>query len=247
MKLPFLGSHPFAVDARFDYSCTLTYAVLAKDIQAQLPSCLEPDTFEDDWGFVAVAVVQTRRLRPAGFPQWLGRDFILIGYRFFVRYKNADGRSLRGLYVLRSETDKRSMSWLGNLFTGYRYVATDVGVEVMEDRMRVESPRTGLSLEMDLRESDGLPEESPFRQWSEARRFSGPMPFTFSADEVKRRVVVVEGVRSEWKPCPVRVVQHRVPYLVQLGFGNARLANAFVVRNVPYHWKKGVSHPWPQT
>ena len=244
MNLPFLGAHPFAVDAEFDDSCTLTFAVPVEEVRARLPSCLEPDVFENQWGFVAVAVVRTRNLRPAGFPKWLGRNFVLVGYRFFVRYRSAGGRTLRGLYILRSETDKRSMTWLGNLFTGYRYATTDVRVETTGEQMRVASPGTGLSLEMDLGDGANLPEGSPFHQWSEARRFSGPMPFTFSADPSKRRVLVVEGVRSEWKPRPVRVVRHRIPYLDQLGFVGARLANAFVVNHVPYHWKKGVSEPW---
>lgn len=244
MKHSLLGAHPFAVDAEFDDSCTLTFAVPVEEIRTRLPACLEPDSFEDRWGFVAVAVVRTRNLRPSGFPKWLGRNFVLVGYRYFVRYRGLGGRSLRGLYILRSETDKRSMAWLGNLFTGYRYARTDVRVVTSGERMEVESPGTGLSLEMDLGEGAGLPEGSPFRQWAEARRFSGPMPFTFSPDERKRRVVVVEGVRSEWKPRPVRVVRHRIPYMDQLGFTEVRLANAFLVRHVPYHWKKGVSEPW---
>lgn len=244
MNVPRLRSHPFAVEAFFDDSCTLTFAVPVEEVRARLPSCLEPDVFEDRWGFVAVAVVRTRQLRPSGFPKWLGRNFVLIGYRFFVRYRGVGGRSLRGLYILRSETDRRSMTWLGNLFTGYRYVTTDVQVATSGNQLHVDSPGTGLSMDVDLAEGAGLPEESPFHAWAEARRFSGPMPFTFSADPATRRVLVVEGVRSEWKPRPVRVVRHQIPFLNQLGLREVRLANAFVVANVPYHWKKGVSEPW---
>jgi uncharacterized protein YqjF (DUF2071 family) len=245
MKLPFVGAHPFAVDARFDYSCTLTFAVPKEEIQARLPACLEPDVFEDRWGFIAVAVVRTCGLRPAGFPSWLGRDFVLVGYRLFVRYRGAGGRSLRGLYILRSETDKRAMTWLGNVFTGYRYATIDVRVGTEGDRLHVESRDTGLTIDADLGEGAGLPEGSPFNLWTEARRFSGPMPFTFSADSAARRVLIVEGVRSEWVPRPIRVLGYKIPYLDEIGLGGCRLANAFVVKNVPYHWKKGVSEPWP--
>ena len=129
MSFPFLNANPFAVDAWFDSSCTLTFAEPKEQVAARIPECLEPDTHDDRWGFVAVAIVQTRHLRPAGFPKWLGSDFILVGYRFFVRYKSASGRSLRGLYILRSETDKTRMALLGNLFTRYRYVKTDIHIE----------------------------------------------------------------------------------------------------------------------
>ncbi len=245
MKLCLPRANPFAVDAWFDYSCTLTFALPKAEIVAQLPSCLEPDTFDDQWGFVAVAVVQTRHLRPAGFPKSLGHDFVLVGYRYFVRYRSAAGRNLRGLYILRSETDKKRMELLGNIFTRYRYVETGVRVEERNERLRIESPRTGLEIEVDLHEDGALPEGSPFTRWEDARKFSGPLPFTFTCEAEKKRVLIVEGVRSDWKPKPVRVLSHHIPFLSELGHGNCILANAFVVRDIPYHWKKGTAEPWP--
>jgi hypothetical protein len=238
-------ANPFAVDAWFDYSCTLTFAVPKEDIALRLPSCLEPDVFDGRWGFIAVAVVQTRGLRPSGFPRILGRDFVLVGYRYFVRYRSSSGRNLRGLYILRSETDKKSMELLGNIFTRYRYVETGVTVTEQDEQLRIASPRTGLEIEVDLTNSDELPEGSPFSRWEEARKFSGPLPFTFTCEAEKKRVLIVEGVRSDWKPRPVRVLHHDIPFIAGLGHGNAVLANAFVVKNIPYHWKKGSSEPWP--
>jgi hypothetical protein len=47
MNLCLPRANPFAVDAWFDYSCTLTFAVPREEIAARLPSCLEPDTFDD--------------------------------------------------------------------------------------------------------------------------------------------------------------------------------------------------------
>ena len=72
MNLCLPRANPFAVDAWFEYSCTLTFAVPHEQIAARLPSCLEPDTFDGKWGFIAVAVVRTRHLRPTGFPKFLG-------------------------------------------------------------------------------------------------------------------------------------------------------------------------------
>ena len=239
-------ANPFAVDAWFDSSCTLTFAVPAEDISARLPNCLMPDTFEGRWGFIAVAVVQTRRLRPAGFPAFLGHDFVLAGYRYFVRYRSASGRSLRGLYIVRSETDKRSMEWLGNLVTRYHYVKTDLRVTKSGQRMDVSSPGTGLAISVDTAPGAGLPEGSPFTRQEDARRFSGPLPFTFTCERHKNRVLIVEGVRADWKPRPVTVLSHRIPHLETLGLGHAILANAFIVENIPYHWKKGVAEPWPE-
>lgn len=248
MKLCLPRANPFPVDAWFDSSCTLTFAVPAEEIAARLPNCLVPDTYDGRWGFVAVAVVQTRKLRPTGFPEILGSDFILLGYRYFVRYRSATGRNLRGLYILRSETDSRRMEVLGNLITRYRYVKTDVKIVGTKHSLRVSSIDSGLEIEIDLNNDapTDLPLGSPFPSWQDARKFSGPLPFTFTCEAEKQRVLIVEGVRSDWKPRPVRVVKCHVPYLDQLGFTQLALANAFVVRNIPYHWKKGVAEPWPQ-
>ena len=207
----------------------------------------EPDTFQDRWGFIAVAVVQTRQLRPSGFPKCLGSDFILIGYRYFVRYRSASGQTLRGLYILRSETDKTRMEWLGNLLTRYRYVKTDIRLTESAGKLRVESQQTELRIEMDLQAEPPapLPDGSPFGSWNEARRFSGPLPFTFSAERADNLVSIVEGVRSHWKPRPVRVLSYRIPFLQDLGAKDAILANAFIVQDVPYHWKAGRVEDWP--
>ena len=245
MKLCLPRANPFAVNAWFDYSCTLTFAVPKEEIAARLPSCLEPDAYDNKWGFIAVAVVRTRHLRPVGFPRFLGHDFVLVGYRYFVRYRSANGRNLRGLYILRSETDKKRMAMLGNIFTRYRYVRTDVRVSAENNHLRVDSKDTGLVIEVDLADNGTLPDGSPFTRWEDARKFSGPLPFTFTCEAEKKRVLIVEGVRSDWKPQPVRVLSHHIPFLSDLGHDDAILANAFVVKNIPYHWKKGSAEPWP--
>ncbi|MEM1084055.1 MAG: DUF2071 domain-containing protein [Verrucomicrobiota bacterium] len=241
-----MRSNPFAVEAWFDYSITLTFAVPLAELKERLPPSLLADDFENQFGFVAVAMVKTRRLRPKGLPAFLGRNFILIGYRYFVRFQSKNGRRLRGLLILRSETDSPRMVTLGNLFTSYKYTKTGIRLEPKGNLMTADDPETGLYIEADLKPDHEvrIPESSPFQDWKQARRFSGPMPFTFSDDALRREVRIVEGVRSNWKPSPVEVREWKIPYLKSLGFSETRLANAFVVRDVPYHWKAGRSEPW---
>src|SRR4030095_11180368 len=97
-----LRNHPFAVEAFFKSSLVLTFAVNVDEIKKLLPECLEPDNYDNKWGFLAVAMVQTQNLRPKGFPKFMGNNFILVGYRIFTRYTNHAGKNLRGLYILRS-------------------------------------------------------------------------------------------------------------------------------------------------
>lgn len=105
--LSFLKKHPFAVEAFFESSIVLTFAFPKEQLVDLIPECLELDTFEEKWGFIAVAMVQTKGMRPKGFPRFLGRDFFLMGYRIFVRYTTSSGRRLRGLYIMKSDTDSR--------------------------------------------------------------------------------------------------------------------------------------------
>jgi len=110
-----LKCHPFPVQAHFRQSLVL-----------RLPKPLTLDTFNDTHAFVAIAMVQTEKLRPQGFPAWAGNDFFLAGYRVFVRYTNRAGKRLRGLYILESQTDRSKMEFLGNLMTHYNYTRIDV-------------------------------------------------------------------------------------------------------------------------
>lgn len=126
--LSLLKNHPFAIEAFFESSLIMTFAFPKETIQHLIPESLALDTFNNKWAFIAVAMVQTKKLRPKGFPEFMGNNFFLIGYRVFVRYKNNAGKSLRGLYILKSETDKKKMEFLGNIFTYYNYTTTDINL-----------------------------------------------------------------------------------------------------------------------
>ncbi len=115
----FLKNHPFAVEAFFKESLVLSFAVPKEELQSLIPECLELDVFDGKWAFIAAAMVQTEALRPKGFPEIFGKNFFLIGHRVFVRYTNEAGKKSRGLYILKSETDKKTMEFFGNLFTHY--------------------------------------------------------------------------------------------------------------------------------
>src|SRR5262245_53258334 len=100
-----LKRHPFDVVAHFEDVLVLTYALPAADLQPLLPRGLELDVFDDGAervGFVAIAMVSVRGMRPAFFPRWLGQRFILVGTRVFVRHRDAAGRTRRGLRILES-------------------------------------------------------------------------------------------------------------------------------------------------
>ena len=179
--LSFLKNHPFAVETHFESSTVLTFAVKKEELESFIPECLTLDTFEDEWAFMAVALVKTKGLRPKGFPKFMGNDFYLAGYRVFVRYTDTRGKSLRGLFIIKSETNKKKMEFFGNIFTHYNYTTTDISDETKNDVRTVSSKLSNFSFSMDVKEGEkNLPKGSPFEDWKTARRFAGPLPFTFT-------------------------------------------------------------------
>ncbi|GGD29304.1 DUF2071 domain-containing protein [Hyunsoonleella pacifica] len=236
-----LKNHPFAVEAYFESSLVLTFAFPKDELEHLIPECLELDTFKNKWAFIAVAMVQTKDLRPKGFPKFIGNDFFLIGYRIFVRYKTSEGKRLRGLYILKSETDKKRMAFVGNIFTHYNYSSTDINFSD-ED---VTSNKSKFKIRFNLEEQeDPLPTKSPFSNWKEARRFAGPLPFTFTYNNISKEVLIIEGVRQNWKPSPIKIEDYNINFLNNLNLKGIVLANAFIINKIPYHWKKGKIDLW---
>lgn len=240
-----LKNHPFAVEAFFENSTVLTFAVPKVKLEKLIPTCLTLDTYDDQWGFIAIATVQTKALRPKGFPAFLGSDFFLIGYRIFVKYVNNKGKRLRGLYIIKSETDSEMMSFFGNIFTHYNYTTTDILQSFNDNIKTIQSLKSNFKLNIETNMEDiPLPKNSPFPDWKTARRFAGPLPFTFTVNEKEKSILIIEGVRSNWTPRPIQVVDYDFEFLYQLKLENYNLANAFEISNIPYYWKKGVVEKW---
>jgi uncharacterized protein YqjF (DUF2071 family) len=238
--MSFLKDHPFAVEAFFDSTLVLTFAVPYKELEHFLPYCFDLDKYEKTWAFFAVATVQTRDLRPKGFPKILGSDFYLTGYRLFVTFHDSAGRKHRGLYILKSETDSKKMMYLGNFFTHYNYSMTDVKQTQTGTLIEIKSDTSGFHILVDTNNPEmEMPKNSPLEDWKDARRFTGPLPYTFRFDKTKKAVLSVLGGRRNWKPQLVKVLDYNIPYLNELNIKGAVLASAFLMKDIPYFWKKG--------
>ena len=245
-----LRRHPFAVDAHFEHCLVLTFALPEAALAPLLPPGLTVDAV-DGQGFLAIALVQTRGLRPAGWPRALGQDFFLSGYRVFARFRTASGRTLRGLRILRSDTDRRRMAILGNRLTHYHYRPCRAEVRcdgaMMSVRIRTPRSEADLDVEADLAPAAAPPEGSPFADLRAARKFAGPLPFTFDHEPQTRSIVVIEGERQAWDPRPVTVRSWRSSFLEGRFAGHRPvLANAFYVAGIDYRWKRGVVEPIPE-
>jgi hypothetical protein len=232
-----LRRHPISVSAHFRHSLVLAYALPASVLEPLLPPTLEPDR-HGELGFAAAAFVQTERMRPSFLPPALGLDFFLGGYRIFVRV--ADRPSLRGLYIIRSDTDRRLLTFFGNALTSYRYRTVDASCRCENGTLEI-LVRPGVRISADLsRRPAPLPPSSPFASLTEARRFAGPLPYTFHHEPETGLLLSVRGVRSSWTPEPVSVEIQELAFFTAERFGvEPTLANAFYVGGIDYRWERG--------
>ncbi len=220
----------------------LSFAIPKAELAPLLPAPLTLDCYED-LAFMAIALVETKGLRPKGFPKIIGRDFFLMGYRLFVNYHSKTGKKYRGLYILKSFTNRKMMELAGNTFTHYNYQTCDFRKHFEGDHLHCTSKKGRLAISIDRREVEAqLPEGSPFKDWKTARKFAGPLPFTFTVkgDEI----LIIQGVRSNWKPKAIKVDDYNIGFINDFKFENCQLANAFEVTNIPYYWKKAKVEKW---
>ncbi|MEV1025105.1 DUF2071 domain-containing protein [Streptomyces sp. NPDC050264] len=249
-----LQRHPIAIKAHFAHSLVLTYALSAEALRPLVPPGLELDTYrateqDPELGFVAAALVDTRALRPARLPARFGGNFRLTGYRIFTRFRTPGGRTMRGLRILRSDTDSRLMSLGGNALTRYNYRLARIssqlnaGGDTLDFRVDSADGQADLQVRAHLHSAPApLPVASPFADQHAARRFAGPLPYTFEHEPQTRSVVIVKAFRAHWDPQPVSVDVHRLTFFDHGPLAGTRpvLANAFHVADVDYGWHRGL-------
>lgn len=241
-----LRRHPFPVSAYFEHCLVVTYAFPTRALTPLLAPGLELDT-HNGAGFIAAAFVQTRGLRPAFLPGVCGQDFFLAGYRVFVKHRTGGMCTRRGLRILRSDADRRLMVWGGNLLTHYNYRLCRADVEAGPGSLTIRVRTPGASADIDLdayigQEAAAIPDGSPFVDAREARRFAGPLPYTFDYEPETRSIIRIKGVRRKWSPLPVRVDVREMGFLRTGALADYEpvRASAFYVAGVPYLWERGV-------
>jgi len=244
-----LKRHPLLIRAHFKFTLVLTYAFPGAVLRPLLPPGLTLDVTSTDIGFLAIALVETDHMRPDFLPAWAGSNFFLSGYRIFSRFQSNNGHNLRGLRILRSDTDSAMMAMAGNLLTHYQYQHSKIkrSRNGNTQTISVESPdgKADLELEADLAGPEVLPPGSCFADKREALKFAGPLPFTFNYESETNSIVRVEGVREEWHPRLITVDVKKATYFDQPPFagaegGNKNLVSAFYLEDIPYYWKPGV-------
>ena len=241
-----LRRHPIAIHAHFRHCLTLTYALPPGVLRMLVPPGLELDTYNGH-AFLAVALVQTESLKPAWLPERCGQNFFLAGYRVFTTFRRSNGSRVRGLRILRSDADRAGMVIGGNMLTHYNYHRCQANAD--EEGLRLHfsvstsDDRGTLDVVADLSNA-ALPPGSPFRSVRDARRFAGPLPFTFDYEHETDAIIAIRATRANWRPTPVGVEIRRLSFFDQPAFHGCTpiLAAAFYVHDIDYRWERGVRY-----
>src|SRR4029078_7031308 len=114
--------------------------------------------------------------------------------------------------------DKKKMEFFGNMFTHYNYTTTDINQNKQNGITEIYSDKSGFKIRIENSDNGNisLPAGSPFADWKEARRFAGPLPFTFTYNPADKKILIIEGVRENWKPMPVKVIDYNFPFIDSL-------------------------------
>jgi len=242
-----LKRHPIAMATQFRHCLVLTYAFPRKILEPLIPPGLQLDVY-GDYAFVAAALVRADCMRPRRLPAALGRNYILTGYRIFTRFRKPSGVEMRGLRILRSDCDSRLMAAGGNCLTHYNYhvamIRMDCDGDNLHVRVKSADGRSDLDVSARLDRVGKLPDESVFPDVETARRYAGPLPFTFDYEAETHSIIAIKGVRTKWDPRPVDVVVNECAFIREPMFQGVQpvLSNAFYLDDVPYSWNRGVRY-----
>nr|WP_290928362.1 hypothetical protein [Haliscomenobacter sp.] len=93
------------------------------------------------------------------------------------------------------------MEVMGNMFTITITLPPTSAKRNKESTNEIKSGKSNFNILLS-KEEDAipLPPESPFSDWKEARRYAGPLPFTFTYNSKTAEVLIIEGVRQNWTP-----------------------------------------------
>ncbi|HZF13527.1 MAG TPA: DUF2071 domain-containing protein [Thermoanaerobaculia bacterium] len=184
---------------------------------------------------VSLVHVRLRRMRPTFLPGLVGFSYRHVAFRLLV-----DDPALappppsdpeaagRGIFFVRSFTDRPLLAHAGNLLTHYRLTPAELAVDprglaVREGGRRLSYRKAVLGAE--------VPSPGLFGGWAEARAVVGALDRAYAVDP-DGGVWETRIKRPDWPLEPLALAGFATDF-----FESARLECAFRVASViPYHW-----------
>jgi uncharacterized protein YqjF (DUF2071 family) len=237
---------PFDANTVWAEAVCLNIRVRPEALRPLIPEVFDLDLYEG-WAWVSLTASRLKDFGVGWLPAAMRMNFYQSTYRAHVRYTDFRGRSLKGCYFVRSETNSAMMSLTANLlpeFRAHQCSTYPILMARQHDHLVLtvdtgNDPAGKVVLVLDTaRPLVAMPPNSVFPTLLEARAFIVDFHDAFSYDPDTREVFFLKIDRGEWHLQVFEPVDHYLGYVSAGPFppGAAELDSLFYFRNTPYRW-----------
>lgn len=219
-----------AITSTFFTNTILMYSCEPDDLQRFLCPGINVDVIGGR-GHLAVAFVDQRDFRPRGLPHQAGSDFFMVEHLAFVTYESSDGRRMRGLYLLQSDTPSTLACIGSRIFSHYRFRKIDLTVNETGNTRRFTSAKAGIDVTI------ALDAHNEGEVWADYKQLSKPRSFNFQYLKRSNATLVIRGVLKGWKPRPATVLKADIAAVDEMGIAFDGPPKAIEVDDVEYSWR----------
>lgn len=240
------ASLPFAANTVWAEAVCANLRVDPAALRPLIPAAFDLDLH----GGMAWISLTASRLKDFGVgwvPRALRMNFYQATYRAHVTFTDFRGRTTRGCYFVRSDTNSPLMSATANLLPEFKAHRCGTCPILLARRgehllLTVDSgtdPAGKVVLVLDSsHEHAEMPPGSLFRSRAEADALIVDFSDAFAYDPAADEVFILQIDRGAWNYRVVEPVDHYLGYINQGPFhpGNAQLDSVFYFRDCPYRW-----------
>ncbi|MEX2213569.1 MAG: DUF2071 domain-containing protein [Phycisphaeraceae bacterium] len=212
--------------------------------------CLLPAPFRpklvQGFGVAGVCLIRLTKVRPRGFPAWMGMRSENAAHRIAVEWDEGGTRK-EGVYVPRRDTSSRfNACFGGRLFPGVQHhAAFDVKETEKDFHIALRSDDGQVRITVDATVAEALPEGSVFSSVEEVSSFFERGSLGYSATREAARFDGMELKSFNWKVTPLHVQRIESSFFSDEGKfppGSAVFDNALLMRQIEHEWH---SRPTP--
>ncbi|MFT3924125.1 MAG: DUF2071 domain-containing protein [Myxococcales bacterium] len=213
---------------------------------------LVPPAFELDLhqghAFVSLTASRLKNFGVVGVPNALRTNFYQATYRAHVRYVDYAGRTRRGCYMVRSDTNSEAMSMAANALPEFRAHHCSTYPIVMARHqgnlvLTVDSGQDAAGKVVLVLDTEHCHQEMPagsvFTSLAQARALLVDFDESYAHDADSDEILVLRIERGEWKIKVVSVVDSYLGFVSRGPLGQRAdtvLDSVFYFREVPYRW-----------
>jgi uncharacterized protein YqjF (DUF2071 family) len=239
-------SLPFDANTVWEEAIAVNVRVDPAALLPLIPPVFALDRF-DGHAFVSLTASRLKDFGVGWLPRALRMNFYQATYRAHVTYTDFRGRSMRGCYFVRSDTNSRLMSLTANLLPEFRAHRCGTCPILMVRRgdhllLTVDSeadPAGKVVLLLDTAQPLAtMPPTSCFPSVEAAYSMLVDFYDAFAFDPESGEVLLLQIDRGPWR---IQIVEPLDYYLGYLSAGpfppeSSALDSVFYFRNVPYRW-----------